>query len=1004
MSFTQATFLGASIRGFTSSIGWNVGQPSQLSIALVEDPANGDLFAPVPVGTPIFFTVGSFNFFGLLQKHERRNDVNGLPVYDVVCVDPREILDGAQVVIAGYNGSVGSIPNLFNAYGWWEDAANGGFGGSLANDAGIPWTKVRDAVVAMANQPFVGTYGGPLNYRGVTYSLDLSEVPSPPIYYRVGGNNVSLLELIAQACEDGGCDFFVELRGFTIRVRTVSRATQPPLGTITALVNTNTGNVVRSSSGIEARHEVTSSFLVGGEVTTLYQSNSVQAFWGFDIVGNPIVSVDGTFDLKDAAGNISSSVATEFMNLNAQPVADIIGQTDYPCSLLEMRMAKCNLNTWSSFMIHQRKSMADRIGLTTLTTIKNMGANGNVRKQDMVNDERGNAIAQAKLALISDLFAKVTRMYEYVKGFADEAMGRRFLVPLPFILRNVDPETLRVESSYDVAEGGFLPDGSAPLGLSDLNQDIFRLQDGRFRCFVEFDNIQGADLSHVNPQGTAIEGNTLFMEAQVASQIVFNPGPYAIVALQSPVFEEASDFTGDKNLLAAAHQLAPAVFQDMVLKSQYGSLGIRVQPALRYPDAAAIPLKSNILQYGPWFAAGAAGKVKFDQDPTLTPWNYGGWDFMNLAGAARVNQAVTNMTISEAGQVELAGAPTVSLGDVLQTSGPNVTNIDVSYGTQGVTTTYRFQTFTPRYGVFNRNLGERLKRMGLISQGLGRSVRAAFKEQSLKQNAVLAANRTAKAFMENAPKQVKKESPYDVLVGYSEADPSGMTRIGLSAMTYEEAIPLSNADDDSAFQATGMMSFSGLLRPFCTAPGNGLLMPSYATPSVTGAIANVATLDPWKGYNDVEVYAWGNTYQGLHAQRRNATGANARPLALRGPVVISGWGFDWQGNAVPGPGSGAAWDADTLTRSDKWRVGPLDPLWDASRGVWTCHGTARGQTQSVIAASGSGSLKLYDPNGLTNELLTVWNWSRGTGISGSKDVIANYAPRENKWFITAVDC
>ena len=56
MSLTQETFLGASIRNFSATVGW-VEQPSTLTVGLVEDPSNGDSFNPnnLEVGHPAYF-------------------------------------------------------------------------------------------------------------------------------------------------------------------------------------------------------------------------------------------------------------------------------------------------------------------------------------------------------------------------------------------------------------------------------------------------------------------------------------------------------------------------------------------------------------------------------------------------------------------------------------------------------------------------------------------------------------------------------------------------------------------------------------------------------------------------------------------------------------------------------------------------------------------------------------------------------------------------------------
>ncbi len=477
------------------------------------------------------FQFYDFKFEGLLQKYEERKDASGNPLWDVVLVDPREILEGAQVLIGGYSGSVGAVPNLFNAFGWWENAA--GFGGSLANEAGMPWLRIRDAVLTLANSPSPTTYGGPLKFRGVQYGLDLSQLPSPPLYYRIGGVAVSLLEAIAQICEDGGCDFFVELVGYTIKIRTISRLRQPPLGTISALANANLGGtLVRSSAGLECRNETTSSFLVGGEVTTLHLTDALTQFWGYDVSGNVITGSTvflwkprWTHLVLAVPRTVPSTILSatqppdqshwtfeavddifEVMNLNASPVSDIVGRLFYTCSTLEMRMARVNVESWMFYMEQHRADVARLVGITSPFLNMN-GPQQLGLRNNLVND--GNARAQAENAVASDIWIRVMRLYEFVKGYADEYMGRRFVCGVPFLLRKIDSETLSVHNSYDVTDGGYLPEEASPLGLSTFNADLFKIQDGRYRAFVEFSDLSGIDLSHVSPQNSVIEDGIL---------------------------------------------------------------------------------------------------------------------------------------------------------------------------------------------------------------------------------------------------------------------------------------------------------------------------------------------------------------------------------------------------------------------------------------------------------------------------------------------------------------
>ena len=98
-----------------------------------------------------------------------------------------------------------------------------------------------------------------------------------------------------------------------------------------------------------------------------------------------------------------------------------------------------------------------------------------------------------------------------------------------------------------------------------------------------------------------------------------------------------------------------------------------------------------------------------------------------------------------------------------------------------------------------------------------------------------------------------------------------------------------------------------------------------------------------------------------------------RPMALRGPLVLAGWGYDTDGLPVPNmkydaeykegdptletfgeqkytPAQMKAYDSEGnkndhkhfipnhLARQDKWKVGPVDLRWDRQRKVWTAAG------------------------------------------------------------------
>src|SRR5690606_21196423 len=132
MSFTQQTFLGASISSFTSSIGFN-GDSSSCTITLVEDDVNGDVFNPPLIGHPVYFTYEGFTFNGILNNWEKKADSSANPIYEVTIGDSISILDGTQIILSNYSGNIKNIPNLLNVYGYLESI---NYGNSGINSSG----------------------------------------------------------------------------------------------------------------------------------------------------------------------------------------------------------------------------------------------------------------------------------------------------------------------------------------------------------------------------------------------------------------------------------------------------------------------------------------------------------------------------------------------------------------------------------------------------------------------------------------------------------------------------------------------------------------------------------------------------------------------------------------------------------------------------------------------------------------------------------------------------
>ncbi len=965
-----AKFFGLTVKDVGIRLGWG-SQPGELTIQLVQDVRQGDVVAPVEVGFPAYFQIGNLFFGGLLRRWSRSDSVDGFPTWEAQIVDAREILESATLITGGYGGTV-NLFNLFNVFGYWEAKK---FGESQSNSAGMPWYKIQNALLKMVNQTFPDPYGIGLAYRGKRYALDLSELPVTPAYYRLPAGHVNLLEAISQVCEDAGYDFFVELKGQRIKIRTVSRYRQPPIDTFSRMLSlaAHAGQVSRTESAVESRNEITSAFLVGGDLTTLHLTSAIASFWGNDIAGKPIIGVASTH---------ADIGACEKMEVNASPVADILGAVKYETNTIEIRCALANYDVWSLYI---RKYKKDTVGKLIYAPW-----DPQVVTPETKNDIVVDGVEQVA-SMASDIFwQRSHRLYEFLHGIATEYYGKQFLVRIPFVLSATDKETLQVTYSQEPTDSAWIDGGAASLGINTINQDVVQTPDERVLPFVYFPGVYGADTSRLSWTDSAVDhAGALWSRATLSNKIVFIgsaiPVPCAHIRLASVLYDKPLDEFGGLNII---NPLLVNKAETIADKGMGGTIGLlSCHPAARYPSAVGVPLRSNVRTYGPWFAIGADGRVRYEQDDSLTPWDYGSTKVMNLAGAVRVNTAITNTLRSVAGSFLVPGLPGWNLGDILVGGGPNLTSVNVRYGAGGVTTEYRFDTFTPRFGLFSRQNAERLKRASLATVEMRRLARKSLAKALRAVEAYDAAYRGWKA---NKPLLTRKESPQDVLVAESFRSANNDVRVVGGVDKYEAGV-LVQQSKQGRYTEKAMMSWPGLIRPFTTDVNATGTLSKYSTGGSGLTTPVVATgLNPFQSGNDIEVLAWGNTYAGAHAYRRGATPTQTRAIGLRGPLVIAGWGFDVSGNRTPSA-------TGYLRGSDNWKTGPLDPLWDDKRGVWTVHDVITGCAQSDIAAGSSGTF-LIGGTGSTWTMLVKNPFA--TKVPASAAAEAVYSLNENLWVIS----
>lgn len=380
--------------------------------------------------------------------------------------------------------------------------------------------------------------------------------------------------------------------------------------------------------------------------------------------------------------------------------------------------------------------------------------------------------------------------------------------------------------------------------------------------------------------------------------------------------------------------------------------------------------------------------------------------------------------------------------------GASTSSINVTVSPQGVTTSYTISTFTPVFGRFYKGNANRIKQIGLNRLKGERDARA---KSSIKSMLKLAAGRArARA---NAIKQMNKgdgdaASPGIYLAGKLLAE-DGKRKICVVADSH--TLPYYEDYDNTA-----VMSMDGLVRPVSKYGDAGLPQtndndnvcaeqgaqseappppPASYTPlkntqvyldyladatSATTFFADDRVSSSTSGH-DIEALAR-LTSEGVIAQQPSGAAsivmhplglaggaggeglysADYRHMALRGPLMIHGWGYDIYGKPIPNaakdndPTVGEFHDDYTeledkfatnwLSDARTWPVAPVDLRFDRKRGVWTTPPAFRMyQVQAVaeIAAGADGTCNilasiddLYDEDGniISSPTITVKNF------------------------------
>lgn len=1060
-AFSRTQFMGASVKRFSTKLGWG-SERSELTVDVYEDSCaeprtaydsdgnpyittEPDAFDPPQLGSPCYFQFGTFVFAGVLQHWERRSSINGR-FFTVTLSDPREILDGTKIILNHYSGGVYNTPNLINMYAHLEQlygaycpphptlpSANQvwslGFGGAIVNEAGMSWNQIRSQLQYLINNPATQTSGG-LWLRSNQFYIDISELPYLDEYYRIEGDNASLQEIISNVTAAAGQDYFVELQWVSgggphiIKVFTSNRKVQPgsaeKVDTYTGIPITNRlkfGEITNFASkdegaetnnaGIELRHEITNSFLVGDYRKDLWQigysgtgntySDTIWPYWGKDDLGVPLVSQGWDFN---------HNFNTNVIKLNIRSVYNNAPLVYYNINISELMTAQDSYDSWATYMWYKKKFIAQQIGLDRSIDLEKTFTS--LFASPMPTDSKSTNREAGRLAAYHGreeaYSAQCRRLYDFVKQYADTYFGQKFMVGLPNMCVVQDQqEPLKVKMNWQTTDAAWT-DANSVLGLGNPSPvlSLFKTDDGQVTPFVYVVSPLPLDLSNF-PDSDYIQLNyyVAYVKCQIEEIIFLDPFNYlyprAVISIAAPIYVKHPYFEKAPAHAALLYLLTGNV--DLVnsslntIGSDATHVGSNFLPIL--PRGAAIPLKSNQYTYGPWYGfaygpGGKASKTDYEFNPSFSPWQFGSSNIMANAGIINAVGKVSNQISIESGSVTKPGLPPTNLGRALDNAGPELTSVDTTVDAQGgVKTTVRAKTFTPKYGEIAR---QKVRTLMDLGQKV-RKVQVAFMRTWVAPSILgVAANQVR---MLTRSDRFNRQTSQDMIACESKvdgADPYASGRYYSVSTNLTKLLPELDANSSQDYVRKAAVGTNAIFRGYSTKDGDpwfpsfetdlettnqaGLVTPTAAVESFnkrygsrhyyspeqvppvfgedhlsitsrtmnpflnTGTVDDIALTENGSNGHDIEYVVRDGVYPVDLSVRFGGYSENEwyRGIALKGPLVMAGWGMDINNKPVPNAdeenGNSLKFADNFLRRPYTWKVGPIDLRWDENRGMW----------------------------------------------------------------------
>lgn len=912
-----------------------------------------------------------------------------------------------------------------------------------------------------------------------------AEIP----YVGTSAKNMTLLDLVNNVCEEAGYDwtFSTPNGANAVDIRLVDKKVKPAFGVIKNRIATakNNNKLVDYSVGAEYKNEKTRKVVTGSKVNYIKE----MYFDSKDINGGqltlPAYSRIGETDVEHEMypvlgfNNIGfpiypSQIYGWTNSINTSSLSRSLGATGFgglSTTLQTKDTEFCNLSTlaqWKLYGIMEPNSIS-RALLNFLGINWSQGRN-KIDEANTMIDKAHACVEAVKFTTKKSVGELIydELCYPWMRNFSDTYYGKYWICYLParFCYHDATNFTQNNDIFLGQGAGAFMSDEPTDSGWADKypvlglnNPNLFKDGSGKITCFVGAAANAAAnrtmpgglganykfDVSSL-PGDYLVNNGNIFTKAEVDGRVFLDKSNKMGILIKLPNMLPMKYFsqTGNANnmgLRAIELLLSPNTvkgYPQFGGTTDYSFLNVFKESmgALAF-DSIAIPMKSNVVNYGPWLsharrAKAQDGGTEFKHIDELNPWQYGGYDNMNAAGRRVADDAIRDRTRYESGQVTIAETPKYNMeGGGLSRQDPMIANIAVKFDASGgAVTTYNYQTYVQKFGQSAEAFNAYIKK-GVSER---QAIQTRLKDQQLDIQRAFAEGMRAfgtvrDKFFEQAAQPLSVSSASLNSVIYCSYPDGGNDRIEAGIDKKYSSDYFQESDNYSKY---AIVSLDMIFSPVLANPaGGGAAMPPITTP--LGQIMNyppnatkmrippmstkeiipigAASLNPYTtsammgnfgghgGGNGFkcEYVSFGNdpanTYQMSGGQGGGSSrdgASDIRAAALRGPLLLHSWGYDINGKCVPG---GESFNSGWMGNPKSWPCGPIDLRWDPARAVWVSPPSASlviGTLTTDLKPGGSAQVGVRNIPGFYNTTaggtITVYDFI-GEGIPAGNHVV-----------------